>query len=73
MLCSDVLKGHKFGELEVVTDGMVGGSYTFWNCSCSCGKIRVVEEKRLVSGKIRACLDCESSSKMSNMAGAELN
>jgi hypothetical protein len=63
---SIVLKDHKFGELQVVTDGIVSANYTFWNCSCSCGNIRVVEEKRLVSGKITACIDCEAKSKMSN-------
>lgn len=66
-----VLKGQKFGELQVVGDGIVSGDYTFWNCSCSCGNIRVVEEKRLVSHKVTACLDCEARTKTNKAAGGK--
>ncbi len=70
---SIVLKDQKFGELQVVADGIISGDYTFWNCSCSCGNIRVVEEKRLVAGKVTECLDCETRLKTSKAAGGKQN
>ncbi|MEP6924041.1 MAG: hypothetical protein ABI954_06230 [Pyrinomonadaceae bacterium] len=61
-------KDQIFGDLTVVGDGIASGRYIFWTCSCSCGNIRVVEERRLVSGIVTMCAVCEEGAKMGKAA-----
>jgi hypothetical protein len=52
-----------FGDLKALDRSLQGNSY-WWLCQCKCGKYRNVEETRLLSGEITACVPCEVRRKM---------
>ena len=56
--------GQKFDDLKLIRHAEQGGSAYWWVCKCWCDNTRVVEESRLLSGKITMCVACETRAKM---------
>lgn len=60
-------QGQQFGALQVIKRDRTTRETIWWICQCKCGQFRTVEESRLISGKIAACLKCEVKNKQANL------
>lgn len=49
------LKGHVYGELLVLRQGMTWGYRTHWHCLCSCGELVTAQGKQLQNGHTQSC------------------
>lgn len=49
------LTGEQFGMLTVDSIAYKKNSYTYWNCSCNCGGIRIVRGDHLRDGSVTDC------------------
>jgi hypothetical protein len=47
--------GQQFGRLKVISASENSGRHTYWNCVCSCGKIKSIRKDHLTSGKTTSC------------------
>jgi hypothetical protein len=60
-----VKRFQKFGELRVIGDDVERHGWV--TCECSCGKYRLVLERRLLGGETTACVACTARMKMENL------
>ena len=49
------MEGQRFGMLTVVSFHEQRRHGALWLCQCDCGKTKVVERRRLISGETRSC------------------
>lgn len=49
------LTGREFGRLEVLYRAKNSGTTTVWVCHCSCGSVKELRARDLITGKTRSC------------------
>lgn len=49
------LVGQRFGILLVISQVEYKKSPTYWNCSCHCGKEKIIKGSLLTNGQIKSC------------------
>ncbi len=60
------ITGNKFGMLTVISFKETKHGLSFWECKCSCGRIKVIRINSLTSGNSKSCGICVNSGENNN-------